>query len=97
MRNEDESNTLSPPAISVSESGVRFQSCRFKALSLPEVDPGDWMDRGMQRLMGGLLFEGMNTTVVMTNCTIENPRQDWPISLNGKASFFADNSNLKVV
>lgn len=56
------------------------------------------METFVGRLRGALYFEGINTTVVMTNCTIEKPRQAWPIVLDvmAMAGFFSDNAELKV-
>lgn len=85
-------------AVFVSESAASFDSCRFRALSHPEANPveTDWSETHVGRLNGAMQFEGINTTVVMTNCTIEKPRQAWPIVLDVMASFFSDDADLKV-
>lgn len=76
--------------IHTSLSTASFESCVFRDLGAvlsPEADDV-WKREG---LSGTISTFGLNTTLAMQNCTLQDMRSAWPISVQQAAGVYSDN------
>ena len=80
-------------AIQVFDAPAVFDSCTFRSLSMAP-DPGP-LEAG-ERIEAAIQAQGLNSTLALRNCTIQNTQSSFDIGLYN-ADFYSDNAVFRVL